>query len=91
MANTYLQGSQVNVAGVFKINGTLNDPTTVTVKYRDPDGNTTTNSSPNNPSTGNYNIDIIVNIPGQWTYQFNGVGAVIANGENFFIVDPKVL
>ena len=95
MAKRYVEGSQVTITGTYSIGGTVTDPTTVTVKYRNPSGATTevggTAASVTNPSTGVYKYDIAANIPGAWTYQFKGEGTVVALSENFFIVDPKVL
>jgi hypothetical protein len=95
MASRYVEGALVTVQGTYSIGGTVTDPTTVTIKYRNPSGVTTTvggtAASVTNPSTGVYKLDVPANIPGTWTYQFKGEGTVIALAEEFFIVDPKVL
>lgn len=95
MAERYVEGSQVTITGTYKIDGTVTDPTTVTIKYRSPNGITTTvggtAAAVTNPSTGVYKLDIDASVFGTWTYQFAGAGTVVALAENFFIIDPKVL
>lgn len=54
----------------------LSDPTAVVWKYSDPDGNVTSVTSPNSPSskiaTGIYQITFTVDQVGLWRYRVSG-------------------
>lgn len=76
-------------ANVYALVGTAADPTTVTLKVKDPSGAVTTYSSTTKDSTGNYHQDITPAIAGTWFYQWTGTGTVVAESEGFFIVTPS--
>jgi len=58
--------------------GTLTDPTTVTLKHKDPSGNTATltNASLTNPIDGQWYYDLDVDEAGTWQYSWEGAGVV---------------
>jgi hypothetical protein len=94
--NRYMSGSLVTVSAVF-VNkaGVPTNPTTTTFKYRKDDGSTTT-VTPTNDSPGNFHFDLDTTGwtgPGDqiWTYQFQGIGNVVAIGSNIFGVYPPSL
>jgi hypothetical protein len=73
---------------VSSLVGTTLDPTTITLKVKDPNGTTTTYSSPTKDSQGNYHQDVTPTVSGTWWYAWGGTGAVVAQSENYFIVTP---
>lgn len=94
--NKYPKGSIVRVWGVARAaptnpetaeEGALTNPTTKVIKYADPAGNITTDSSPTNTTTGVFYTDITTDQVGRWLYQVNGDG-VLKEGA-FEVVDSK--
>lgn len=90
MANEYDIGDLVRIQGTFTdVNDAAFDPDVVTVKYKDPSGNITTNTSASNPSTGVYTVDVTVDESGVWYYRFEGTasgGAYQGGEETYFSV-----
>jgi hypothetical protein len=74
MLNEYIVGRQIKLEGTLKVNGTLTNATTVTIKVKDPSHNVTTYVSPTHPSTGVYSVIITPNIVGTWWWQLVSVG-----------------
>lgn len=90
--DTYDIGDQVRVQASFRdLDGDLTNPTSTTLKYKDPSGNVTTvnNGDISNDGTGVKYYDITVDEAGQWWYRFSGTGAVVAAEEAFFTVRPQ--
>ena len=92
--NSYDKNQEVRLQGSFKILGTLTDPTAVTLKVRDPQGNITVWTYPMAPnpetitkdSTGVYFRDIILYSDGDWYYRWEGVGVCDAAAEKRMVV-----
>ena len=95
--NTYMSGSLVRtIASFVNLTGSLQNPTTVTLKYRAGSGAVTVISAPNNDSAGVYHWDIDTTGwagPGQilYTIEWIGVGAVQAIGDDFWSVTPPAI
>ena len=80
-------------AVVSALLGTAGDPTTVTLKVKDPTGTVTTYTYAGaqvvKDSTGNYHYDLTPAIAGKWYYEWVGTGAVPAQSESYFVVVPS--
>ncbi len=89
-ANTYDKGDGVTLEATFTVGSVLTDPTTVTLKVKDPDGTITTytytGGTVTKTSTGLYTKTITVSNDGAWYYRYEGTGAVQAAGEVMFKV-----
>lgn len=85
MANTTLSGrtydigDSVRTTATFKVGGVLTDPTTITLKYKNPAGTTVTKtyalSDVVKDSTGVYHFDFTTDTAGTWFYRWEGTGA----------------
>ena len=85
------------MSAVFKnASAAATDPTTLTFKYRKPDGVVTTVGPMTLPtvtspvvkdSTGNFHADVTVDQAGLWAYRFEGTGDVAQGEEVEFRVD----
>jgi uncharacterized protein YfaS (alpha-2-macroglobulin family) len=95
MANgLYDPGSTVRLGATFRTQGAFADPTTVTLKVKDPTGTVTTFTHPaslTKDATGRYHRDITPNVPGQWYYRYFATGAVEATIEETFRVRETVI
>lgn len=90
--NTYEIGDLVRLTGSFaNQNGTLTNPTTVTLMVRNPDGTTMMVSSLTNSSTGIFYSDYPVSESGLYYYRYAGAGAVTAAIEAQFQVAQSVV
>lgn len=71
--------------------GVLTDPTTTTLKVRDPTGVETdyTGVTLTHVSTGVFSYVLTPAISGMWHYRWKGVGAVVAANEQSFEVRPS--
>lgn len=91
MANTYDIGDQVRVTVTFSVGGINTDPTTITLKVKDPSHNVDTYTYALGQlvksATGIYYKDISIDEAGIWHYRFEGTGAVISADEDYFQVD----
>jgi hypothetical protein len=90
--NEYDIGDVASVTAVFRVSGVLTDPTTVTAEVRKPSGvdnYTVTAGEITTTSTGAYNLNIVVDEPGDWWYRFVGVGAAAGAQEGGFRVRPE--
>lgn len=92
--NSVIQGNVRRVSVVFTTtSGLAADPTTVTCKYEDPSGNTTTkvyisDAEVVKTATGAYYLDIDCDEAGTWYYRWIGTGAVQAAAQGRFYVEP---
>lgn len=90
MANQYHVGTLVRVTGTFTDSGgSAVDPTTVTFKYRTPEGVTTTyvyttDAELVKSSTGVYYVDVSVTSSGVWWHEFSSTGTGQAASEAYF-------
>lgn len=99
MTNLYSTGADVRVSVAFTdINNQPGDPTTITLRVRDPLGNITVSvfaaSNIVKDSTGNYHFDVTLPLTsaaaaGAWYYRWEGTGSVTATSEGEFLVQPS--
>ena len=92
--NSHDKGDQVRLSVAFTdASGTAGNPTTVTLKYRKPDGTVTTVAmgSLTNPSTGTFYADVTVDQAGLWSYRFESSGTFIGADESSFRVRSSSL
>lgn len=86
--NAYHEQNLIRLSGTFSVSSVATDPTTVVCAVHPPVGAVALPSVVKD-ATGAYHADVIVDVPGQWIYQWTGSGAVIASGEHAFIVIPS--
>lgn len=89
MATLYDIGDQPTVTATIKnAAGTLADPTTVAVKYRDPAGTQTTGSNATSSATGvfTWTFPSTLDQSGVWRVKFFATGAVVAAEETTVVV-----
>ena len=90
MANIYDKGDLVRVTVTFSVGGVTTDPTTITLKVKNPAGTVATYTYALaqivKSATGIYYKDISVTTSGAWYYNFAGTGTVEAADENGFAV-----
>lgn len=84
-------GSSADPTGGFRdVNGTLTDPSTVTVSWRDPSGSVTTDTYPvgiTKVGVGLYTAQIdTTGKPGLWIYEWKGSGGIQAIAASSFNV-----
>lgn len=91
----YEPGSKVRMSGAFTSLGVDTDPTTITLKVKDPTGVTTTYTygveAIVKDSTGHYHFDLIVTYVGRWFYKWSGTGTIAATNEETFRVRNQVI
>lgn len=59
----------------YDFDGVATDPTTVTVRHKDPSGNITTPAAVNDPDeVGLFYYDLITDEAGIWQFSFEGTG-----------------
>ena len=73
------------------VDGSLDDPDEVTIKHKDPSGNTTTltyvaGSTVNRLSTGKFYIDLELDEVGTWYWRAEGSASPQAAAERSFVV-----
>lgn len=100
-AGPWISGSLVTSTATYATeNGTITDPSTITLKYKTAAGSTTTAVYPASPitkvATGIYQAEFDTtgfSGPGQelWTVQWSGTGAVQAIGVSYFWIVPAAL
>lgn len=94
--NIYHVGQLVQLPLTFKdINGTLTDPTAITLSVKDPLGNETvytlTSTTPLiRDSVGAYHVNITVATAGVWSMHCASTGAVQTGGDSQFFVTPAL-
>lgn len=94
----YWEGTTVRVTGTFTVSGTATDPSTVTLKVRDPAGTETTYtyalSQVAKSATGVYYKDLsptILTSTGTWIYRWIGTGDAAGAGEASFHIRPSAI
>jgi hypothetical protein len=94
----YDQGDAWVPQATFSVNGTPTDPTTITVKVKEPDGTISTmgpvsggsgGSGITRVSDGVYTVTIALDAAGYWFAQFIGTGTAAGSEEHQAIVDPS--
>lgn len=79
---SYTVGTQLRLMGTFKdINGSLVDPTSVTLYVRNPSGDLETITGVIRQSIGVYYFDYTFTVGGMYRYRMAGSGAVVAAEE----------
>ena len=98
MPNTYDMGDSVRLSAAFTDGGTATDPGTILFRWKPPKSSASlytygSDAALVKASTGNYYVDLTIpgtaSSAGQWTYRFEGTGAVIAADEDRFYVEPS--
>jgi hypothetical protein len=83
--NSYHKGQKVRLSATFTVLGVNTDPTSITLKVKDPAGTSTTYTyalgQVERSAAGVYYMDIMINASGAWHYNFIGTGAVAAADE----------
>lgn len=83
--DTYLEGATVRVQATFQVDDTDTDPTTVTLKVKDPSGNVDTYTygagEVTKSATGVYYKDIMPDEVGHWVYRWIGTGTAAGVSE----------
>jgi hypothetical protein len=94
MANQYKIGQGVKISGTFSKAGILQDPDTITLRVRTPDGTisvyTYAQGQVSKTSTGIYYKDISFALAGFVDYRWEGTGNVPAAVDNYLEVLPSV-
>lgn len=81
MATAHVIDTAVQVQGTFTdLAGAATNPTAVTLTVRSPSGLVTTPSA-TNTATGVYTATITLDEAGEWSYWWQGTGAVVAAGD----------
>lgn len=94
MPNVYDVGDLIKVSGVFTDEDDEDiDPTTVTFKFTDPSGNTTTYLYGTDDelvwdSKGHYHVNVSIDESGTWYYRWASTGTGQAAEEGSFVVRP---
>ena|SRR5438105_2425749 len=92
MAGPYLVGNVIRLTAIWVDPNNANapiDPNTITFKYVDPTGLSTTAIYPAGvirDGVGVYHLDIPVNVAGTWWYDSIATGAGVSRAENSFVV-----
>lgn len=87
--NAHDKGDQVRLSVSFTdANGAAANPSSVTLKYRNPAGAVTTiaHGSLVNTPTGTFSYDLTVDQAGVWAYRFEAAGNFIGAEEDEFLV-----
>jgi hypothetical protein len=92
MTHTYHKGNSIKSVASFKVGGELTDPTTVTLKVKDPTETITSYTyalaEVTKSSTGVYYKEIPSDLVGIWRVEWIGTGACVAVDEDFYIIEP---
>lgn len=87
--NRYDIGDKVLLKVTFKdYDMALTDPTGVTCRVLTPDGDEET-PAVERVSQGLYTAEVEPTVAGRWFYRFEGEGALVAAGENLFLVSQS--
>jgi hypothetical protein len=91
MADRIIVGDTPRLANLFYVDGTLTDPTTVTLTVTDPSAAATVYTYPadiTKSSTGSYYKDVAVAEDGVWGYTWTGTGLAADVADGTFTVWP---
>ncbi|MEK6860967.1 MAG: hypothetical protein AABY07_03255 [Nanoarchaeota archaeon] len=98
MVKRFTEGDTIRLSGNFKVGTTNTDPTGVKFQIKNPSGTITTyifgtDSQLVKDSVGNYHVDFLVNVSGDWNYSFEGTGATAPGRKEtrFAIENSKIL
>ena len=86
----YDVGDSARLSAAFvDINNNAADPNTITVKYKPPGQSVVTKVYGTDievvrDSAGNFHIDLLVSLAGEWQYRWEGTGTVTAAAQNSF-------
>ena len=88
--NAYHIDQLVRVTATCTVAGVATDPTTLTLRVKDPTGATTTYTLVSSPalvkdSTGVYHYDLAASIAGTWSYHWEGTGVQGSDDQQFFV------
>lgn len=83
-------GTAVQLTAEFYDDGVLVDPTTVTLRVRNPQGTRSTPLTVRD-STGKFHCDIQLNTAGQWWYRFEATGPIAADEGSFVVRRSSVI
>jgi len=92
MANggTYDEGETVRLGAIFKVGLVNTDPTTVTLRVKNPAGTITVSTYGGvapldvlKSATGIYYKDVLMNVEGTWWYRCEGTGTAAGAAEAF--------
>lgn len=95
MAQQYDVGDMIRCSVVFKgLDGAVIDPTTVTLKIKQPNNSLLTyiyniNAGLIKDSVGNYHYDFLITSDGMHTFGWVGTGNMYATEESTFFVNPS--
>jgi hypothetical protein len=92
---TYDIGDRIRLGATFQdLNGTLADPTTVSLMVKKPNMPAVTYNYALSPaivtkdSVGRYHVDLDLHLSGTWKYKWIGTGTIIAAEEGRIFVRP---
>ena len=93
MANTYAYNCALRLSAVFTVANVRTDPTTVTLKVRDPSSNIATYTYAGlditKDAVGVYHQDITIDEAGTWYYRFEGTGTCKTADEKSIIIEES--
>lgn len=94
MSDPLQVGTTPRFTALFAVNGTATNPTVVKFKYRTPAGVETelvydTDVEVVRASTGNYYVELNLNVAGTWLVRWVSTGAVAAANEYPVRVEPS--
>lgn len=92
--NTVYVGQRVLIECIFRLNGVPTDPTIATLTSRSPVSNTQVSvtypvATFVRRTTGEYEVAVIVDEPGQWVFRAEGAGIVDTVNEYVLDVHPS--
>jgi hypothetical protein len=92
--NVYSKDTLVRVNVTFALSNVNTDPSVVTAYYKSPTGVITTlvygvDNALIKDAAGQYHVDILAQIVGNWFYRFEGSGTLIAANESEFVIQPS--
>src|SRR4030042_1401554 len=89
--NTYEIGDKVRIKATFTVSSVKTDPTTITLRVKDPSGIITVytyvGGTITKDATGMYHRDISITQSGEWFYRWEGTGAVETADEAYLVVE----
>lgn len=92
----YDVGDTVRLKATFKdIGGTASDPTTITLRVKDPSGNidsyTYADADLTKSATGVFYYDLALDESGTWVYEFTSTGTPALMEDDDFVVEPVMV